>query len=93
MKRRLVVSVVALALLAPGTSAEERRTPAEVPTPRADRNSMVAHEQLLRKAKQGGIDLYFLGDSITRRGGPAYTANGIIPVRRLTSRRTQPIST
>jgi lysophospholipase L1-like esterase len=30
---------------------------------------MLAHEQLVAKAKQGGIDLYFLGDSITRRWG------------------------
>jgi lysophospholipase L1-like esterase len=36
---------------------------------RADRNSHLAHQQLLAKAKSGGIDLYFLGDSITRRWG------------------------
>jgi lysophospholipase L1-like esterase len=30
---------------------------------------MLAHEQLLQKAKRGGIDVYFLGDSITRRWG------------------------
>jgi lysophospholipase L1-like esterase len=29
----------------------------------------VAHSQLLAKAKQGGIDVYFEGDSITRRWG------------------------
>jgi lysophospholipase L1-like esterase len=29
----------------------------------------VAHAQLLSKAKQGGIDVYFEGDSITRRWG------------------------
>src|SRR6202521_2777373 len=37
--------------------------------PRPDRNSQVAHEQLLAKAKQGRIDIYFEGDSITRRWG------------------------
>src|ERR1700674_2490731 len=37
--------------------------------PRPDRNSQVAHEQLLAKAKQGRIDVYFEGDSITRRWG------------------------
>jgi lysophospholipase L1-like esterase len=42
---------------------------ADVPSPRADANSMLAHQQLLAKAKQGRIDLYFLGDSITRRWG------------------------
>lgn len=38
-------------------------------TPRRDDNSRIAHEQLVAKAKTGGIDLYFLGDSITRRWG------------------------
>lgn len=42
---------------------------ADLPTPRTDPNSKLAHEQLLTKARQGGIDLYFLGDSITRRWG------------------------
>jgi lysophospholipase L1-like esterase len=37
--------------------------------PRADTNSRIAHEQLLAKAKQGRIDVYFEGDSITRRWG------------------------
>lgn len=36
---------------------------------RTDRNSIAAHEQLLAKAKQGRIDVYFEGDSITRRWG------------------------
>lgn len=42
---------------------------ADRPAPRADRNSQIAHEQLLAKAKQGRIDIYFEGDSITRRWG------------------------
>jgi lysophospholipase L1-like esterase len=37
--------------------------------PRVDKNSQLAHEQLLAKAKQGRIDVYFEGDSITRRWG------------------------
>ncbi|HEU0005881.1 MAG TPA: GDSL-type esterase/lipase family protein, partial [Terriglobia bacterium] len=41
---------------------------ADVPVPRTDANSLVAHEQLVEKAK-GRIDLYFVGDSITRRWG------------------------
>ena len=43
--------------------------------PRTDNNSRTAHEQLLAKARRGGIDVYFAGDSITRRWGtsdPAY---------------------
>ena len=50
---------------------------ADRPAPRADKNSQLAHEQLVEKAKQGGIDIYFVGDSITRRWGtsdPAYKA-------------------
>ena len=43
--------------------------PADQPRMRADRNSHLAHQQLLAKAKSGGIDLYFEGDSITRRWG------------------------
>jgi lysophospholipase L1-like esterase len=44
-------------------------TRADQPIPRTDRNSWTAHEQLLEKAKKGGIDVYFEGDSITRRWG------------------------
>jgi lysophospholipase L1-like esterase len=43
--------------------------PADQPRMRADRNSHLAHQQLLAKAKSAGIDLYFEGDSITRRWG------------------------
>ncbi|MCR6630469.1 MAG: GDSL-type esterase/lipase family protein [Magnetospirillum sp.] len=37
--------------------------------PRTEPHSRIAHEELLAKARAGGIDLYFLGDSITRRWG------------------------
>jgi hypothetical protein len=43
--------------------------PADRATPRTDKNSQVAHEQLLAKRKQGRIDIYFAGDSIVRRWG------------------------
>jgi len=43
--------------------------PADRPAPRTDQNSQIAHEQLLAKARQGRIDVYFEGDSITRRWG------------------------
>jgi lysophospholipase L1-like esterase len=42
---------------------------ADQPMERADKNSHVAHEQLLARRTQGRIDLYFEGDSITRRWG------------------------
>ncbi|MEO6002246.1 MAG: GDSL-type esterase/lipase family protein [Opitutus sp.] len=53
--------------------------PADQPVARSDANSMRGHEQLLEKAHRGGIDVYFLGDSITRRWGatdyPDFLAN------------------
>ncbi len=45
------------------------RPAADQPMMRNDRNSHLAHVQLLEKAKAGGISVYFLGDSITRRWG------------------------
>ena len=33
--------------------------PVDRPAPRSDRNSQIAHEQLVEKAKKGGIDVYF----------------------------------
>ena len=53
---------------APPTTAEAAE-PADLPVARTDPNSMTAHAQLREKAKAGGIDVYFLGDSITRRWG------------------------
>lgn len=53
--------------------------PAGVPAPRLDANSLNAHAQLLEKTRKGRIDVYFLGDSITRRWGatdyPHFLAN------------------
>lgn len=43
--------------------------PADQPVFRTDPNSLVAHSQLVAKAKQGGTDVYFEGDSIARRWG------------------------
>lgn len=37
--------------------------------PRTDQNSIVAHQELLAKSRQGRIEVYFEGDSITRRWG------------------------
>jgi len=42
---------------------------ADQPVRRSDENSMIAHTQLVEKAKNGRIDIYFEGDSITRRWG------------------------
>src|SRR5262245_5105802 len=43
--------------------------PADRPAPRTDQNSQIAHQQLLEKKTKGRIDVYFVGDSITRRWG------------------------
>ena len=48
------------------------RNPVEQPdiaVPRSDANSMQGHEDLLAKRTKGQIDVYFAGDSITRRWG------------------------
>jgi GH35 family endo-1,4-beta-xylanase/lysophospholipase L1-like esterase len=42
---------------------------AHAPVERRDPNSRIAHEQLVAKARRGKIDIYFEGDSITRRWG------------------------
>jgi lysophospholipase L1-like esterase len=42
---------------------------ADQPQARTDANSQLAHQQLMAKRTQGKIDLYFIGDSITRRWG------------------------
>lgn len=39
------------------------------PVPRTDGNSRMAHQQLIEKKTKGRIDIYFAGDSITRRWG------------------------
>jgi lysophospholipase L1-like esterase len=62
---RLLYLVVAIAFACPA-GADER---ADQPAARQDANSQFAHRQLMEKARSGRIDLYFVGDSITRRWG------------------------
>jgi lysophospholipase L1-like esterase len=56
-------------LLVVATSIAQNPVPADQPSPRSDQNSMIAHQELLEKARKGHIKIYFLGDSITRRWG------------------------
>ena len=69
----ILLSVLFLAAI--GTSAfghaqvRSNQAAPDQPVPRTDQNSAIAHSQLLEKAKKGGIDVYFEGDSITRRWG------------------------
>ncbi len=62
--RMAVSALFVLASCPAPTGAAEIR-----PVPRTDQNSLLAHAQLLAKARQGRIDIYFEGDSITRRWG------------------------
>ena len=59
-------SIEWLKTLAAGGNVAE---PADEPSPRLNQNFRIAHDQLLDKRKRGQIDIYFLGDSITRRWG------------------------
>jgi lysophospholipase L1-like esterase len=65
----LVTLAGALAFAAPASPEQAGAARADRPAPRSDQNSMTAHGQLLEKAKQGRIDVYFVGDSIVRRWG------------------------
>jgi lysophospholipase L1-like esterase len=57
----------------PGEAPADSRPKAYEPAPRTDENSKKAHEALVEKARLGAttarIDVYFIGDSITRRWG------------------------
>jgi lysophospholipase L1-like esterase len=74
MKLKTVVRIAAICSLClpalcgclPGAPPEEE---AVRPLPRTDQNSLLAHADLQEKAKKGGVDVYFEGDSITRRWG------------------------
>ena len=50
-------------------SAGRAEPRADRPAPRLDQNSRLAHAELLEKRTNGRIDVYFVGDSITRRWG------------------------
>lgn len=61
--------IVNVAVMSQETLSSKDLPAAAIPSPRTDKNSQIAHEQLLEKTKKGKIDVYFLGDSITRRWG------------------------
>jgi lysophospholipase L1-like esterase len=71
----LVIGLLSVSLPSPALSDDHpvAAKGAAIPQPRGDANSLLAHQQLVAKAKAGGIDLYFLGDSITRRWGTTDT--------------------
>ncbi len=68
-KRLLPIFVTCVWLLPMCVVAQLPQAPPDQPIPRTDQSSLIAHEQLLEKAGKGRIDIYFEGDSITRRWG------------------------
>jgi (4-O-methyl)-D-glucuronate---lignin esterase len=54
---------------APSLSPSQNTPRADLAQARTDSNSMIAHRELLAKRTRGKIDLYFVGNSITRRWG------------------------
>jgi lysophospholipase L1-like esterase len=50
-----------------GEALAQQGSAADQPMPRTDANSKLAHQQMLANLKKGRIDVYFAGDSITRR--------------------------
>src|SRR6476620_6375947 len=63
----LLFSAVSILPLQPAFDRQARH--GDRPMPRADQNSQTAHLELLDKASKGGVDVYFVGDSIVRRWG------------------------
>ena len=76
---RAILTCLALIYAGPSVVAYQITPGADLPVARMDANSQTAHTQLLAKAKKGRIDVYFVGDSITRRWGatdyPDFLAN------------------
>jgi lysophospholipase L1-like esterase len=68
---RVLAAVLISGLSTAGPLAQRQvdEGPADRPAPRTDANSRTAHAELLEKARRGRIDVYFVGDSITRRWG------------------------
>src|SRR4249920_3650315 len=80
--KRKMISVSFAVLMCLGLSIvsyAQANIPANQAFARTDSNSQLAHQQLLEKARRGRIDVFFLGDSITRRWGatdyPDFLAN------------------
>jgi lysophospholipase L1-like esterase len=66
---RWLAAAAALSLAGVHLAAQQASFGTTVPAPRGDENSARAHTQLVQKAGNGVIDVYFIGDSITRRWG------------------------
>jgi lysophospholipase L1-like esterase len=62
---RLILGALTIATLAPAACAQGNSNSATTPTPR-EGGWMTMHEKFLERAKEGDINLLFLGDSITQ---------------------------
>lgn len=67
MLTRLRFTLLSVSLLA--STLISRGAPTHEALPPWNENGRIGHQQLIEKARTGRIDLYFLGDSITRRWG------------------------
>jgi lysophospholipase L1-like esterase len=74
----VAAALVAISIPAVGATARDQKKDEEKPAvrgiERTDENSRIVHQELLAKRKQGKIDVYFVGDSITRRWGTSDSA-------------------
>jgi lysophospholipase L1-like esterase len=77
-KVNVIASALAMAMGVAMVNAQDggrqSATDGSQPVARADENSRIAHRQLVEKARRRGIDVYFAGDSITRRWGTSDVA-------------------
>jgi len=65
----IIFTAFSVLLVAPSSAQQNTMPPGDQPIARSDQNSQIAHQELLEKARKGRIDVYFEGDSITRRWG------------------------
>ncbi|HKE55538.1 MAG TPA: GDSL-type esterase/lipase family protein, partial [Pyrinomonadaceae bacterium] len=64
-----IFAALSVAQTATSSAQQNPLPPGDQPIARTDQNSQIAHQELLEKARKGRIDIYFAGDSITRRWG------------------------
>jgi lysophospholipase L1-like esterase len=67
MAALLIAAVFPEEAFAQARGRDGRPSAADQPVERADANSKLAHRQMVENLKKGRIDVYFVGDSITRR--------------------------
>lgn len=61
----LLLGIIGSSLVVTGVGAGEKKNPAITPLDRKDKGWMGRHQKFLAIAKKGGVEVLFLGDSIT----------------------------